>query len=138
MRINARAKAAGFTLLELMIVVAIVAVLMSIAIPSYREYVLRAGRAEARAALVDVAARQERFRYNQPGYALTLAELSAPAASENGKYAITMAASLTTFVVTATPVDGQLQDGDCLAFSINQLGVKTATGTLGNQPCWAK
>lgn len=65
----------GFTLIELMIVVAIVGILAAIAYPSYQEYVLRGNRSEAQALLNDAAARQERYYTQNNTYADTTAKL---------------------------------------------------------------
>ena len=65
-----RSKLHGFTLIELMITVAVVAILSAIAYPSYQEYVLRSRRVEAQSLLGEAAARQERWRAQNGGYKL--------------------------------------------------------------------
>jgi type IV pilus assembly protein PilE len=134
MRWNSR----GFSLIELMIVIAVVAILASIAVPSYRQYVLRAHRTEAKAALLNVAAAQEKFYLQNNTYTTALtaappAGLGIAATTRNGHYTIAIgAANVTTFSVTATATGAQTKDSRCLTFSINELGVKTATNT----DCW--
>ncbi|MEH6617468.1 MAG: type IV pilin protein, partial [Porticoccus sp.] len=71
-------KSRGFTLIELMIVVAIVAILVGIAMPNYREYVLRSNRAVAKGALLEVASRQEQYFLNNRSYTHLLADLGYP------------------------------------------------------------
>lgn len=135
------------TLIELMIVIAIVAILASIAVPSYRSHVLRTHRVEAKTALLNLAAAQEKYYLVNNSYA-TNADLSyAPpdglgltATSENGCYTIAIAdgANAAGFSATATATGSQTADGDCATFTINQLGQKTATKSGGGAStvCW--
>lgn len=127
----------GITLIELMIVVVIVAIIASIAYPSYREQMQKTRRADAKAALMDAAARMERH-YTQFGtYSGTVA---IPATSPEGYYSIT--ATVTgvnsqTFTITADAPAGTAQDGDdCGDYGINQAQQKTVSGTLGANLCW--
>lgn len=127
----------GFTLMELMIVVAIVAILGAIAIPSYNNSVLRGKRSEGRSALLDTATRLERFYSDNNRYATadnTLA--SGNATSETGLYNITIATTGTyqTYTLTATPT---FTDADCATLTLTQAGVKAATGA-NTTDCWDK
>ena len=130
----------GMTLVELMIVVIIVAVLASIAVPSYRQYVMRTHRTEARSALLNLASAQERFYLQNNTYAANAAlstappnGLGIPATTENGYYTIAItAADAAGFSATATATGGQADDTRCATFTINQAGSKTAT----NADCW--
>jgi type IV pilus assembly protein PilE len=126
----------GFTLIEMLITVAIIAILAAIALPSYQRYVVRTARTEARSALTEIAARQERYRYSNPGYASTLAQLSfTNPITENGRYTISLAGGGATYTVTATPVSGTSQSADtCAALSVTHAGVK-ASGN-GDPGCW--
>lgn len=133
----------GVTLIELMVVVVIVGILASIAVPSYRNYVIRTQRTDAMSALLRVQAAQEKFYLQNNSYASN-AELSADppaglgiAGTEHGWYtlAITDEADLTRrYTVTATPVAGgpQAVDSHCASFSITSTGAKAATNT----DCW--
>ncbi|GGK83446.1 type IV pilin protein [Amphritea balenae] len=76
----------GFSLLELMIAVAIVGIIAGVAYPSYLSMLQDSRRADGQAALMDLAARQERFFYDQRTYAASIAGLSAPAQSPEGFY----------------------------------------------------
>lgn len=142
----------GITLIELMIVVVVVSILAAIAVPSYRNYVLRAQRSDATAALLRVSAAQEKFYLRNNTYTtdVTAAGLNlapaAPLTSEHGWYTIGVAAGpsgdLTRdFTATAAVVAGgaQATDSRCASFSINERGVRAAL-TSGNQDsteeCW--
>jgi type IV pilus assembly protein PilE len=136
---------AGVTLLELMAVVVVVGILAMIALPSYRQYVMRAQRTDAKTALLQLATNQERFYLQGRRYG-TVAELQAvnllpnPARSEHGSYQITIAgANANTYTATATPVAGSnpdmTADAMCTTFSLTAQGVKTATGTTPTS-CW--
>lgn len=144
---RAYAKQRGFTLIELMVVVAIVAILASVALPSYFSYIARSSRADAKTALLmNVQFLERNFteanRYHQDsaGVAIVLPHTQSPT---TGSAAYTIAldpsTNATTFLVTATPVAGGPMDGDaCGAFSINHLGQKTVGGgaTLDAATCW--
>ena len=142
-----RNRMTGVTLIELMIVIVIVAILASIAVPSYRSYVLRSHRVEAKTALLNLAAAQEKFYVQNNTYAtntqLTTAPpngLGLPATTEGGWYSIAIAngANAAGFSATATATGTQTADGDCATFTINQLGQKTATKSGGGAStvCW--
>ena len=131
----------GVTLIELMIVIVIVAILASIAVPSYRSYVLRSHRVEAKTALLNLAAAQEKFYLQNNTYATNAQLTAAPpnglglsATSERGWYTIAIAngANAAGFSATATATGTQAEDSHCASFTINQLGVKSATNT----DCW--
>lgn len=128
-------RAGGFTLVELVITVAIVAILMAIALPSYRQYIRRSTRAEAQAYMMAVAARQQQFLLDTRAYAATLADVGVPVPA-NVQTAYTLAmpaptASPPAFTITLTPASAQSAD-PCGTLSINQAAVKTAA-TSG---CW--
>ena len=145
----------GFTLIELMIVVAIIAITAAIAYPGYQDYVVRSNRAVAKAELLEVAAKQEHFFLNNKTYAATLAQLAYPmdgagayfidregvstlAAGATGIYTITLVvpANGLNFTVTATGVNTQLlRDVACGALTLNDRGARTS---LNAAICWAK
>jgi len=144
----------GMTLLELAVVGAVVAILASIAVPSYRSYVLRANRAEGRAALLALATAQEKFYLQCNNYAATLEPGSAadcdagnlqfPTSSERGYYAITVtAADETGWTAKAEPAGDspQINDEKCQWFELTSTGAKsarTSAGILNNGECWGK
>lgn len=141
-----RIRMKGVTLIELMIVIVVVAILASIAVPSYRQYVLRAHRTEAKTALLNLAAAQEKFYLQNNTYAADSALSTAPPAglglpdtTENGWYTIAItAASATAFSATATATGAQTADSDCATLTLTGLGVKSATNSGGSASsvCW--
>lgn len=132
------ARARGFTLIELMIVVAIIGILAAIAYPSYTRYVREARRADAVAAITRVQLAQERYRANNPTYADDLDKLSLPSISTDGYYDISLpSASATGYVVTATAKSGTSQAADtgCLSMSVTVNG---AAATYEPPACWKR
>lgn len=136
----------GMTLVELLVVVVLVAVLATVAIPSYRSHVLRTHRVESRTALLALAVAQEKFFLQHNTYA-TQAELSeAPpdglglaGTSANARYVLSIdGASESDYSATATATGAQVSDHDCATFSINALGQRSATRLDGSasSACW--
>jgi len=135
------ASARGFTLIELMIAVAILAIIMGIAIPSYTQYVLKSGRADAKGVLMQSAQTLERCftRYNAYNNASCALSSGETVPSENNKYDMTVAAAETTFTLTAVPKGSQLNDTDCTSFTLTHTGQKGANGgtdAADIEECW--
>jgi type IV pilus assembly protein PilE len=140
-----RDHARGFTLIEILIVVAILGILTSIALPAYQNSVLRSGRAEAKGELMTVASDQERFFASSNTYSTDATPLITTDATkrttENGLYTITVAAGATgsiatSFVATATAVGDQTADA-CVTLTISSIGVRGATGDTADK-CWQR
>ncbi|HEV7777544.1 MAG TPA: type IV pilin protein, partial [Luteibacter sp.] len=125
----------------LMIVVLIVGILAAVAFPSYRSYVVRSHRVEAQRALLDLAARQERFFYSNNIYATDITQLNGTAAMAGSNYVMSLpaAASSTAYIATATATGKQATDDQaCQSLSVNQLGAQTSTGSGTAATCWSK
>lgn len=138
----------GFTLIELMITVAIIGILSAIAYPSYQEYVKRSNRAEAKAALLENAQFLERNYtesnvYNKDSAGNNITSLPIPSVPRGGTalYNVT-ATTLTasTYTLTAAPVAGQRMAGDaCGSFTLTHLGAKNLSGnTYTVDQCWGR
>ncbi len=139
-------KMLGFSLIELLVVVTIVGILASIAIPSYRQYVIRSHRPDATTMLLRIQSAQEKFflqnlRYSDDLTAAPPAGLGMTGMSPEQHYdvALTMGAANMTYVATATPHsgDGQVDDTKCTSFTVNQAGTRGATGAVDAATyCW--
>lgn len=124
----------GFTLIELMIVLTIVAILAAVAYPAYNSQVMKSQRTDAKTALMTAAQNLERCftEYNAYNNGACPA---VPATSPEGYYTIAVAATASTFTLTATPASGAVvNDTQCTTLTLNYLGVQAST-PAGNQ-CW--
>jgi len=143
-RFTARIFSGGFTLVEIMIVVAIVGILTAIALPTYQDYVRRSKRAEARAALFQAAQWLERVATASGRY-LTTAQVddfpSALATVPSASYTITLGdtdTGGTRYTLTATPLHGQASD-KCGGFTLMHSGTRGLTGSASDElrsECW--
>jgi len=140
----------GVTLIELLTVMVVLAIIASIAIPSYRRYLLRAQRSDAKTALLQAQTAEEKYVLQNNLYTsdVTVA-LGLPGVSEHGYYNITVDAALTNgdgtagYTIRATPVPNgaQSDDADCAVFTIDGAGVRTALNSGGTDnftTCWSK
>lgn len=125
-------RSSGFTLIELMIVVAIIGILAAIAIPAYSNYVLKGKRSDAKAELLKAQVAQEKYRASHVSYG-TLIQIGSSTTSTytspGGYYTIAISGTpdATTYTVTATPLT-PFADADCGTFAVNKDG-KTTSGS---------
>jgi len=123
----------GFTLIELMIVVGIFAIITTISVTSYRQYMLRANRTDAGVLLLRIAAAQEKWYLNNNQYSNDpVNDLRIGATSERGYYSVTISFNpdpTTGYTAVAKPVAGKRQstDTDCTELSINESGLRQST-----------
>lgn len=128
----------GFTLIELMIVVAVIAILAAIAIPSYYRYMLRANRAAAEDVMLDMSSAQERYMIDSRQYTSNPAQLGYTS-TISGNYTVVVALVAGPppgYTITATPIGSQTRDTDCGTLTLDGGGNKTASGP--STTCWKK
>ncbi|MCG5493544.1 type IV pilin protein [Ectothiorhodospira variabilis] len=127
---------AGFTLIEVMITVAIIGILAAIAYPSYQHYVTNTNRGAAQACLHEHAQFMERYYTSNMTY-----EDAAPnpgcVSNVDNAYTFSVTSGSSTYTVTATPIGAQAQrDSKCGALTLNQRGERGAAGDAGVSGCW--
>lgn len=137
---------AGFTLVELMVVVAIVAILAAIALPAYSRYVVKTRRAAATACLSEYANYMERYyttnlRYDQDASstanAIPTLDCSTPQQTGNNYQYTTTVLAANAFTFQAKPIGGQAtSDTQCATLTIDQAGKRTDSGTGSLSECW--
>ncbi len=133
----------GFTLIELMIVVALVAVLSLIAYPAYSSYVQKSRRAEAITLLNRIAQEQERWRANNAAYTTDLSASGVNVANPgSGYYTLSIpSAAASGYSATATAAGAQLGDAKCTHFTLSMNGGNigyAASGTAPANQCWGR
>jgi type IV pilus assembly protein PilE len=157
---NDRSRQLGFTLIELIVAMVILAILAAIAIPSYSNYVLTSHRSEAKGALLDLASSEERYFSANNQYTATPSNLGYSASAgqafnigTGGYYQVsatgiaviaataptgTTAGTPASFTITASAIGNQTKDTACASFSVTSGGVQSATNSGGNPStsCW--
>lgn len=137
----------GFTLIEVMIVVSIIAILSAIGFPAYTGYIARANRADARTQLLQAAQFMQRFYTANDQYlndrsgnnisTQMPANLARAPAGGTQLYTLTIAATTSTYTLTMTPGAGANMASDaCGAFTLTSVGVRGVTGTKPRDECW--
>ena len=142
---HSRQKMRGFTLIELMLVVAIIGILTLVAYPAYTSYAQRGHRTDATRALMTAAATLEQFyaqnqsySTNAAGTPTTLTSLGIAATTPGGYYTLSLTdVQSTTYALQAAPIGAQAADTACGTFTLNSLGARGATGANGIS-CWER
>jgi type IV pilus assembly protein PilE len=150
MRLTLPRRMLGVTLMELLIVVVVIGILASIAVPSYRNYVMRTHRTDATTMLLRIQSQQEKFflqnnRYSGDLVAAPPAGLGVGNITEGGKYSVQIEPvnPLAAYTVTARPVANRGQDRDtrCQTFTIDEIGrrgARDAGGADRSNECWGR
>lgn len=155
MRRRRRPAVRGFSLLELMIALAIIGILAAIALPSYDDYVLRSNRTVARTVIMRIVGQQESYFSDRKQYATTLPILNSAdygsattvyvrrdgsvqaTNASDAIYAVTLTgAGATAYSVQATPVNAQAGDTKCGTLTYASTGARTASGA--GTDCWVR
>jgi len=141
-----RSPQGGFTLIELMVTVAIVAILATIATTSYNSQVQKSRRTDARSAVLDLAGREEKLFSTTNAYSATPSDLGYAAVGTpwpitigSGYYnvSVTVGASPITYVITATAINSQASDAQCQTLFVDQTGLQSSTPTTTPAAtCW--
>jgi type IV pilus assembly protein PilE len=144
-------KQRGLTLIELVTVAVVIGILVAIAIPSYRSYLIRTQRSDAKTALLTLRAAQEKYYLQQNKYTANVqgapedGGLGLPGISDNGLYSVSVDLGTPsdpdsdqgyTASAIPDPLRGQKDDAKCLTFTLTDVGRRGASGPGGTDYCW--
>ncbi len=145
--IGSRVRGRGFTLIELMIVVAIIGIISAIAYPSYTDYVKRAKRSDAQGSLVELSQYMERWYTGHGFYSKAADGAAAPdlpfaTSPKEGEamYDLQVSAiSASGYTLQAVPIARKMMAGDkCGSLTVTNTGVRGVTGTAPVADCWKR
>jgi len=133
--LSSASRSRGFTLIEILITIAILAIIVSIAFPSYQRFVLDTNRAEGKTAAMQTAQTLERCFTRFSSYADPACSIGNgfSGTSEKGKYTIGVVSDATSFTVTVSPVRS---DPECEALTLTHTGARGESGTGTVDDCW--
>jgi type IV pilus assembly protein PilE len=130
-------KTAGFTLIELMIVLAVLSIIVAIGYPSYQEHIKKSRRAEGMGQLLTLADRMERAYSDTGTYPTNVSEIYT-ATTDSGLYTLSIvSANNVSFTISAAPTSVKNQDDDkCKTFTLTSLGDQSVTDNSLKDQCW--
>lgn len=141
-----RGGCAGFTLIEILVAVTILAIIAAIALPIYQDKIYKGRRADAKTALADLGNRMERYYAQNNTYAtatiasgVSTTDVLASAASAGTTYTLSIVSAgttATTWTIQAAPTGAQSSDTLCGTLSLTSTNVKTISGTGTASQCW--
>jgi type IV pilus assembly protein PilE len=141
---TARLRAQGFTLIEVMVVVVIIALIAGIAYPSYRDHVRKSSRVAAQQELLELSGMQEKIYLNSNAFTTKLTNAydgttagglgKTSGKSTDGRYTLALTATAQSYTLSATPVTGSQQDGDGV-IQLASTGTRTCPDPA---PSWCK